>query len=191
MTDNQRKITKQKGVELCADLLFAGAVTREIVRNVTESYGVSRSAVEKWIKVARPIAQCRQEEAERTKAIECEAATKETATKLNLTRERILEEYAKIAFFDIRKLYNEAGGFLPIHELDEISAAAIGGIESYDERDIEGTILGTIRKLKISEKRGALDSICRVMGYNAPTKIAPTDGEGKDIAYKITLNLNS
>lgn len=181
MAGSQRKISRQKGVEMCADSLFAGQTSSEILRFLTVSYGVSKSTVEKWIKAARPIYQQRQQESENIKAIELEEAAKETASKLNLSRERILEEYSKIAFFDIRKLFNEDGSFKKIHELDNESSAAIAGIESFDEKDTEGMILGTLRKLKISEKRAALDSICRVMGYNAPTKIAPTDKDGEDL----------
>lgn len=178
MTDKIRKISKQKGVEMCADLLFTGEATKEIVRKLTESYGISRSSVEKWMKAARPLVEHRQQEAELIMARENEAAIIESAKRLNLTRERVLEEYAKIAFFDIRKIFNDKGGLLPIHDLDDHSAAAIGGIESFDETEQEtGKILGTLKKLKISEKRAALDSICKVLGYNAPDKKQIT-GEG-------------
>lgn len=182
MAGNQRKISKQKGVDLCANLLFAGQVTKEILRNLTESYGISDSTVEKWIKAARPITEQLQIEAERIRAIENESAIKESAQRLNITKERVLAEYGKLAFFDIRKLFTVDGGFKPIQELDDLSASAISGIESYDEKEREtGEVLGTLRKVKISEKRLALDSLCRVLGYNAPEKMAQTDSEGNDL----------
>lgn len=172
MGTKKRKISKQKGVELCADFMFSGQPTKEIVRNLTENYGLSRSAVEKWIKAARPIVENRQREAERIAAIENEAAIKESTKKLNLSRERVLEEYAKLAFFDIRKIFTVDGGLLPIKDIDDDSAAAIAGLESYDEKEPDsGMVLGTVRKVKIAEKKAALDSICKVLGYNAPDKL--------------------
>lgn len=172
MPNEKRKISKQKGVELCADLIFTGEATKEIVRNLTENYGVSRSAVEKWMKAARPLVEARQEESKKIMARENEAAMIESARKLNITRERVLEEYAKIAFFDIRKVLTVDGRLKNASEWDDESAAAIAGLESYDEKEPEsGMILGTVRKIKVTEKRAALDSICKVMGYNTPEPI--------------------
>lgn len=172
MLSKNRKISKQKGVEICADLLFVGETTKEILRKMAESCGVATSTVEKWIKTARPIVQQRQEQAEQIKSKENEAAIIEAAKKLNITRERVLEEYAKLAFFDIRKIFTVDGGLKSIKDFDDDSAAAIAGLESYDEKEPEsGMILGTLRKLKISEKRAALDSLCRVLGYNAETSV--------------------
>lgn len=96
----------------------------------------------------------------------------QTANKLGITRERIVSEYAKLAFFDIRKVLNEDGGLKSTSEWDDESAASIAGLESYDERDKEtGEALGTVRKIKVSDKRAALDSLCRVLGYNAAEKV--------------------
>jgi hypothetical protein len=54
---------------------------------------------------------------------------------------------------------------------DDDSAAAIAGLESYDEKEPDsGMVLGTVRKIKISDKRAALDSLCKVLGFNAPEK---------------------
>jgi phage terminase small subunit len=94
-----------------------------------------------------------------------------TSNKLEVTRERVLNEYAKIAFFDIRKVYNENGGLKAIHELDDDTAAALASLESYEEKDSDGVVLGMNRKVKAYDKKAALDSICKMLGYNAPDKI--------------------
>jgi hypothetical protein len=190
MKDKKNKISKQKGVELCADFMYAGQKTNEIVRNLTESYGLSRSTIEKWIKTARPIVEERQREAERITTKENEAAIIESAKRLNLSRERILEEYAKLAFFDIRKIFTVDGGLMSIKDIDDESAAAIAGIESYDNKipDTE-IVLGTVRKIKIAEKKGALDSLCKVLGYNLPEKIAQTDKDGNDISHTLKVEI--
>lgn len=95
----------------------------------------------------------------------------ETSESLKISREKVVAEYAKLAFFDIRKVLTVDGGLKETSEWDDDSAAAIAGLESYDEIEPDsGMVLGKIRKIKISDKRAALDSICRVLGYNAPEK---------------------
>ena len=94
-----------------------------------------------------------------------------TAEKAEITRDKIVNEYAKLAFFDIRKILTVDGGLKDTTEWDDDSAAAIAGLESYDEKEPDsGMVLGTVRKIKISDKRAALDSLCKVLGYNAPEK---------------------
>jgi phage terminase small subunit len=96
---------------------------------------------------------------------------KKTAEKAEITRDKIVNEYAKLAFFDIRKVLTVDGGLKDTTEWDDDSAAAIAGLESYDEKEPDsGMVLGTVRKIKISDKRAALDSLCKVLGYNAPEK---------------------
>lgn len=130
------------------------------------------------MKAARPAVADRQAEAQRIMARENEAAIVESAKRLNLTRERVLEEYAKIAFFDIRTIFTVDGGLKPVHELSDEAAGAIAGIETIeekttikeDDKTVDSIIQGVNRKIKITEKTKALDSICKVMGYNAPEK---------------------
>lgn len=174
----KRTISKAKGVEICADLMYSGAKRREIVAECTEKYGVSVSAVEKWLTAARPIVEERNRQAEAIRAKVTQEEIEASARKLNLTRERILEEYAKIAFFDIRTIFTIDGGMKPIQELSDEAAGAIAGIETFevktdvkeDGETVESISQGVNRKIKITDKKGALDSICKVLGYNAPEK---------------------
>jgi hypothetical protein len=171
MKSGKRTISKTKGVEICAELMFTGSKAKEIVQECTQKYGVSVSCVDKWMKAARPIVAARQEQAEKILAREMEAEIAASAKRLNLTRERILEEYAKIAFFDIRKIYTVDGGLKPISEIDDDTAGGMAGVESYDEKQRDSDeVLGTTQKVKVWDKRAALDSICKVLGYNAPEK---------------------
>lgn len=94
------------------------------------------------------------------------------ANNAEITRQKVINEYAKLAFFDIRKVLTVDGGLKDTSEWDDESAAAIAGLESYDEKEREsGMVLGTVRKIKVSDKRAALDSLCKVLGYNSPDKI--------------------
>lgn len=99
----------------------------------------------------------------------------EMGKSFNITRERIAQEYARLAFFDIKKVYNEDGELLPITDLDDDTAAAIAGIEVANDWDKDesgkSVIVGQLRKIKISDKRAALDSLAKLMGYNEPDKL--------------------
>lgn len=49
--------------------------------------------------------------------------------KIDFSADKVLEGLANLAFFDIRKLYDEKGDLLPIAKLDDTTAAAICGVE--------------------------------------------------------------
>lgn len=98
---------------------------------------------------------------------------KALADKLDISQERVLKEYAAIAFLDIRKVFDSEGRLKPMQELDDETARAIASIESYEEIERAGEetfVAGMNRKVKMWDKRAALDSICKVLGYNAPEK---------------------
>lgn len=49
--------------------------------------------------------------------------------KLDITAERVMLELGRLAFADVRGLYNDKGELRPVHELDDDVAASIAGIE--------------------------------------------------------------
>ena len=59
-----------------------------------------------------------------------QAKQKELASRAGITRERIISEIARIAFSDVRKLFNEAGALKPIHQLDDDTAGALAGMDA-------------------------------------------------------------
>lgn len=96
-----------------------------------------------------------------------------TADKLDITRERIAQEYARIAFADIRELYNTDNSLKSINDLGDDAAAVIASIEvdEIDEwKDGEKKTIGYTTKVKRWDKKAALDSLCKIFGYNAPEK---------------------
>lgn len=97
-----------------------------------------------------------------------------TGKDFNITRERIAQELARIAFADPRNLFDDIDGKMKeIYELDADTAATIGSIE-VDElfegfgRDREK--IGITKKVKTWEKTKALEALNRMMGFNAPDK---------------------
>lgn len=91
---------------------------------------------------------------------------KELQEATGITQKRVLEEYAKVAFLDIRKYYTVDGALKPIRELDDDAAGALAGVEVYEEKtgeeDVEAT--GSTKKIKTYDKVKALDSLARHLG---------------------------
>ena len=46
-----------------------------------------------------------------------------------ITQDRVLQELARIAFFDLRKLYRADGSLKAMHELDDEAAAVLAGVD--------------------------------------------------------------
>jgi len=186
-------ISKQKGVLLVADELFKGVKSAEIVRQFAEKYGLSASAIEKWVKPARIIAADRNRELEEHTRAMIKESREDMVKRLGLDMETVLAEYKKLAYFDLRKVYDDKNALIDIKQFDDASAAAVAGIEVLEV--FEGTgkdkkHIGNTVKLKIADKRAALDSICNVLGYDAPTKISPTDPEGNALPNMPPVVLN-
>ena len=91
----------------------------------------------------------------------------EISTKTGITPERVLQEYARLAFFDIRNIYDENGNLISIKSLSDDTAAAIAGVEVSQEitktEKKTKTVNNTV-KVKIANKILALDSIAKHLG---------------------------
>ena len=91
----------------------------------------------------------------------------DVCTKLEISTERILQERARLSFFDVRKLFDKDGKPIPIHELDDDSAAAIAGLEVVEQ--FEGTgdnkqFVGYLKKYKLSDKGASLTALEKHLG---------------------------
>jgi phage terminase small subunit len=110
-------------------------------------------------------------------------AKKTVAERLGITAERVLTEYARLAFLDIRKAFDIDGNLKPIHELDDATAAAITGLEVEVKRLLGGSddefepqphggalkrqhadLSTRLHKIKLADKKGALDSLAKHLG---------------------------
>lgn len=170
-TMQKSKVDKKKGVLLIADELYVGRERKDIVQDFTKRYGLSESAVDKWIKAARIIVEERRKIEEEEKRRLIAQTTEGVVKELGLELKNVLAEYKKIAFFDIREIFTVDGGLKNIKDLDENAAGALAGVESYDVKEPEsGMILGTTQKVKVVNKVSALDSICKILGYAAPVR---------------------
>lgn len=84
--------------------------------------------------------------------------------KTGVTKEAWLNELKAIGFSDIRKLLTADGGLRNVNDIDDETAKAIAGIESFDV-EVEGMKMGTNRKIKMYDKLNALEKIGRHLGY--------------------------
>ena len=63
--------------------------------------------------------------------IQAELSKRQTkiARKLGVTAERVLEELGRVAFSDIRDLFDDAGNLKPLSDLDKDTAATVAGVQ--------------------------------------------------------------
>ena len=90
-----------------------------------------------------------------------------------VTVDRVVAEFSRLAFLDIRKAFDEEGHLKPVQELDDDTAAAIAGLEVEDLWEGRGESrerVGRLHKIKLSDKKGALDSLSKYLGI-APDKL--------------------
>ena len=92
---------------------------------------------------------------------------KDREKRTEITQDRVLKEYAKIAFFNPKNLFNENGQPKGITELDDDTAAVIAGLKVNDVYEGFGedrTFIGYLKEYKLIDKKGALDSLARHLG---------------------------
>lgn len=105
---------------------------------------------------------------------------------LEITQDRVLQEYARLAFYDPRKLFQPDGTPKPIEALDDDTAAALAGLEVREEFEGAGenrTFVGYTKKYKLANKLGALDSLAKHLGLFEPKE---EDSEEETIKIEIT-----
>jgi phage terminase small subunit len=87
---------------------------------------------------------------------------------LDIKAERVLIELARIAFADVRKLFQPDGSLVPLRKLDADSAGAIATVQVGRG--------GSMIRLKFASKISALDLLGRYLGlWDADGKVAGKD----------------
>lgn len=124
----------------------SGGKARGKAANVTACRWMAREDVQEAIKVAMA------KRSERT----------------GITQDMVLEEYAKLAFLDPRRFFDEHGNLIDVHKLPADVAAALGAmdvtVEKVSENEEGKPQFAMVRKIKFADKKGALDSVARCLG---------------------------
>lgn len=90
----------------------------------------------------------------------------EIAKNTQITPERILQEYARIGFSDVRKTLGPNGELKNPQEWDDDTAASIAGVEVVTRTSGYGddAAVEYVHKIKTWDKRAALDSMAKHLG---------------------------
>ena len=97
----------------------------------------------------------------------------EVIEQCGLSKERVIQELSRLALGDVRKLYSPNGSLKPIHELDDDTAAMIGGIEVVEIGNEDG-VVGRTKKVKLWDKNTALTNAMKHFRLLEPEAPPPT-----------------
>ena len=118
-------------------------------------------------------------------------AQQKRAERTEITQDKVLEEYAKLAFLDPRRFYDAEGRLIDIPNLPADVAAAISGMDIAVEKagaDESGNpVFAQVRKIKLADKKGALDSVARHLGmFNDKLALTGKDGGAIEVEHKMS-----
>jgi len=123
-----------------------------------------------------------------------EEAKKKRQERVEITQDRVLQELARIAFFDLRKLYREDGSLKPVSELDDDSAAVLASIEVVESnrggQDGESSALEYVKKAKVFDKGTALTLAMRHLGMLNDKLTVDANVKGS-VSYKANMPARS
>lgn len=153
MPKGKTRPAADKREKFCQEYIKDGNASRSAMAAgfAAKSAGVTGSRLLKHVHVVRRLTELQSE----------------IATRNAITVDRVLKELGRIAFFDVRKLYDAEGKLKNIVDLDDDTAAVIASIE-VDEISIgkgpDATVIGHTRKFKAWDKNSALSNAMRTLG---------------------------
>ncbi|MCG4261358.1 terminase small subunit [Acetobacter senegalensis] len=141
LNDKQRRFVE----EYLVDLNATQAAIRAGYSEKTASEQGARLLVN--VKVADAISEAQSRRSKRTQ----------------ITQDRVLQEFAKIGFSDIRSLFTEGGNLRSLSDLDADAAAALSSVEVVTKNLGDGEV-EYVHKIKLWDKVGSLTQIGRHLG---------------------------
>ena len=105
-----------------------------------------------------------------------------------ISRMQVLNEHRKLAFSSIAHLHNTWITRKDFEELTDDQKACISEISTSIRKvaDMDNVIDVEYVKIKLYDKQKALDSISKMLGYEAAGKLEVTGKDGKDLITKIS-----
>ena len=82
--------------------------------------------------------------------------------KYHVDTDRLMEQYVRLGFSDIRKLFHDHGGLKDIHDLDDDIAPAVGSIKVSRRMQGDDTIETT--EIRLLDKRQPLQDMAKMLG---------------------------
>ena len=115
--------------------------------------------------------------------------TEHALKEIGINRERVLQEYSRLAFYDLAEAYDEIGQLKPVKEMPEDIRRAVSKVkvfevfalgQSDDGQSREKQLTGYTKEVEFAQKKPALDSIAKVLGM-APDRHEHSGPNGKPI----------
>lgn len=113
-----------------------------------------------------------------------QAKQKELASKAGITRERIVAEVARIAFADVRKLFDQSGALKRLADIDDETAGALAGI---DVIETGGDMPVITKKIKLWDKNSALEKLLKHLGMEDGKPPEQTGGTTVKLDFEAVL----
>jgi phage terminase small subunit len=110
-------------------------------------------------------------------------ATEKRCKKLDITADRVLQELARLAFYDPRNFFNDNGSLKQVRELDDDTAMALAGMEVnelFAGRGEDREMTGYAKKFKLADKGQNLERLGRHLKLFTD-KVENVDAQGKPI----------
>lgn len=140
-------------------------------RRFVDEYLVDLNATQAAIRAEYSEKTARQQGQRLLTNVDIQAAIQEARAqqqeRTQITADAVLREYAKIAFFDPRKLFQDNGQPKDITMLDDDTAGALAGLDVLEEYEGSGRdreFVGYTKKYKIADKLRALDALGKHLG---------------------------
>lgn len=92
---------------------------------------------------------------------------KQREERTQVTQDKVIQELAKIAFADIRTLYDDNGSLKNVKCLEDNIAGAVSQLETFEEYDGKGKDrekIGDTQKVKLLDKTKALELLGKHLG---------------------------
>lgn len=110
---------------------------------------------------------------------------------MGVTRERVLQEYARLAFYDMGDAHDEIGQLRPLKEMPEDVRRAVVKVKVFEQFSGSGDdreLTGFIKEIEFAQRKAALDSLSKCLGM-APDKVEHSGPGGKPIETKAIKDL--
>gem|GEM_PF-347563 len=109
-----------------------------------------------------------------------------------ISRMKVISEHMKMAFSSIAHLHNTWRERKDFEELTEDQKSCIAEISTQIKvgRNVSGELTeNEYVKIKLYDKQKALDSICKMLGYEAPVKSEITGPDGKPLNPSVRIEI--
>jgi phage terminase small subunit len=91
----------------------------------------------------------------------------ERMQRAEITADRVLQEVARVALSDVRRLFTASGTLKPLNELDDDTAASVASVEVLEEyagTGRERVVVGHTKKIKFWDKNAGLEKLMKHLG---------------------------